>query len=424
MATAPAPAAAAAAAPASIAAAAGAASATPGAAAAVAAATAEAASTAAAAVPDTPVAGDGARSRRAACGRAAKHAASLEAAQATLLALHTTAALHCRRVVLPSGEYLSTCSAGPVDAPPLVVAHGWGAGLGLFGRNIDAAAQSYRVHLVDWPGCGGSSRPPLPPPSADVDANVRGAVDYFVEPLAAWARIMTADAAEPGFKGPFRLAGHSQGGYLAAAYARRYPADVSHLLLLSPAGVPVGPSDAELNASLAAMPWGRRTLFGTFRRLWRSAVTPQSIVRAGGSAVGRPLLTKYVTARFPWMDGPSSAATAAYLYELFSAPVGSEAAIVRLLRPGLYAYRPAVEWIPSLRMPTTFMYGDGDWMDWRGGAAAVAAMPPGLGEVLNVPAAGHFLFVENADDFNRQFVGALRRADAATTAAGDGGNSA
>lgn len=319
--------------------------------------------------------------------------------------------------MLPSGEYLSTCSAGPVDAPPLVVAHGWGAGLGLFSRNIDAAARSYRVHLVDWPGCGGSSRPPLPPPSADVDANVGGIVDYFVEPLAAWARVMAADAAEPGFTGPFRLAGHSQGGYLAAAYARRYPADVSHLLLLSPVGVPEGPSDAALAASLAAMPWGRRTLFGTFRRLWRASVTPQSIVRAGGAAVGRPLLTKYVTARFPWMDAPASAATAEYLYELFAAPVGSEAAIVRLLRPGLYAYQPAVRWLPSVRMPTTFLYGDGDWMDWRGGAAVVAAMPPGLGEVLQVPAAGHFLFVENADDFNRQFVGALRRVDAAAASA-------
>jgi len=249
-----------------------------------------------------------------------------------------------------------------------------------------------------------------------VDANVAGAVDYFVEPLAAWARAMAADPAEPGFTGPFKLAGHSMGGYLAAAYARRYPDDVSHLLLVSPVGVPAGPTDEEMAAALAAAPWRRRTLLGLFRRLWTASVTPQAVVRAGGATVGRPLLTKYVAARFPWMDAAASAATAAYLFELFAAPSGSEAAIVRLLRPGLHAYRPAGAWIPALPMPTTFLYGEGDWMDARGGGAAVAAMPRGRGEVLTVPAAGHFLFVENAGGFNAEFLGACARVDARAAA--------
>jgi len=251
-----------------------------------------------------------------------------------------------------------------------------------------------------------------------VDANVAGVVDYFVEPLAAWARAMAADPAEPGFTGRFKLAGHSMGGYLAAAYARRYPDDVSHLLLVSPVGVPAGPTDEDMAAALSAAPWRRRTLIGLFRRLWTASVTPQSIVRAGGAAVGRPLLTKYVTARFPWMDAPASAATSAYLFELFAAPSGSEAAIVRLLRPGLYAYRPAAASIPTLPMPTTFLYGEGDWMDAGGGAAAAAAMPRGLGEGLPVPGGGHFLWGETAGGFMEQFLGACARVDARAGAGG------
>lgn len=48
------------------------------------------------------------------------------------------------------------------NSTPLVLAHGFGAGLGLWGASIDALVRdtpSRRVVAFDWLGMGGSSRP-------------------------------------------------------------------------------------------------------------------------------------------------------------------------------------------------------------------------------------------------------------------------
>jgi pimeloyl-ACP methyl ester carboxylesterase len=42
------------------------------------------------------------------------------------------------------GEYINTVMAGPLDAPPVVLVHGYGAGTGFWFKNIPELASKYR----------------------------------------------------------------------------------------------------------------------------------------------------------------------------------------------------------------------------------------------------------------------------------------
>lgn len=51
-------------------------------------------------------------------------------------------------------------------------------------------------------------------------------------------------------------------------------------------------------------------------------------------------------------------------------------------------------------MPTTFLYGDHDWMDRRHAQHAAAQMRVPV-KIISVPQAGHNLHVDNPEEFNR-----------------------
>lgn len=85
---------------------------------------------------------------------------------------------------------------------------------------------------------GLSSRPAphllASPASAPIPARVARAEHFFISSLEAWRAEMGIER--------MVLVGHSLGGYLSAAYTVRYPERVSGLVLVSPAGVPKGPT--------------------------------------------------------------------------------------------------------------------------------------------------------------------------------------
>ena len=110
-----------------------------------------------------------------------------------------------------------------------------------FFRNWDSIAQSSnstgrRTFFLDWLGMGLSSRPAphllSSPSNAPVPARVARAEHFFLSSLESWRESVGVDK--------MVLVGHSLGGYLASAYAVRYPHRVSGLILVSPAGVPHG----------------------------------------------------------------------------------------------------------------------------------------------------------------------------------------
>ena len=115
---------------------------------------------------------------------------------------------------------------GLLSEYPLVMLHGFGGGLGVFVKNIDALAARFKVFTFDGLGCGKSSRPRFP--SAPELAE-----NLFVESIEAWRKAMKIEK--------MILLGHSFGGYQALAYALRFPQHIKHLILADPWGFPVRP---------------------------------------------------------------------------------------------------------------------------------------------------------------------------------------
>ena len=210
---------------------------------------------------------------------------------------------------------------GGRDEAPLVLLHGFGAGIGLWVSNYNSLASEFStVHAIDMLGWGRSARvdfetmlrrriksgnlkallKSVKPASKSVEdvarAEAQGkeayeravatiAEDFTVDSLERWRVAMGLER--------MTLTGHSMGGYLAAAYALKYPDRVQSLVLASPIGVP---HKKELDVSH----WSgsAKAMISLVRGLWWGVnVTPQSIVRFMGRMGTRPV-SGYVNRRF------------------------------------------------------------------------------------------------------------------------------
>ncbi len=101
---------------------------------------------------------------------------------------------------------------------PLLLLHGFAANKDHWTVVARLLTPHYRVIAPDLPGFGDSTR----------DPSARYGLDEQLDRLAAFTTALGLTR--------FHLGGNSMGGYLAAMYAARYPAQVDSLWLLAPAG--------------------------------------------------------------------------------------------------------------------------------------------------------------------------------------------
>ncbi|KAJ1979934.1 hypothetical protein H4R34_002636 [Dimargaris verticillata] len=146
-----------------------------------------------------------------------------------------------------SGMALGTLPAAP-DEPPIVLTHGFGAGLAYYYRVYAGLAQQSNraIYSVDWLGMGLSSRPDTArwfgsagstteDPSGENEHTRRHrAEQFFVDALERWRTVVGLDR--------MVLVGHSFGGYISTLYALQYPQRVAKLILLSPMGFTEAPA--------------------------------------------------------------------------------------------------------------------------------------------------------------------------------------
>lgn len=274
----------------------------------------------------------------------------------------------------------------------VVLVHGFGAGYGLWYRNIKGIADllpNCRLFAIDWLGMGRSSRPPFPKytPGKNEQA-VNQAIDFFIDSLESWRQ--QQDRLEH-----FVLVGHSMGGYLAALYALKYPERVSKLILASPVGIPIKADDPESKAVAVT----GHTIPGWLVNLWNNHYTPQGVVRGFGP-IGPSLVSNYIYRRFPYLSEPEKVALSSYAYHITSQEGSGEYALGTILVPGAWAREPLHRRLRELRMPTAFMFGENDWIDYRHAVDASKEMSV-RNAVIRVPNSGHHLYLDNYPEFNR-----------------------
>jgi cardiolipin-specific phospholipase len=299
----------------------------------------------------------------------------------------------------------------------LVMLHGYGAGLGFFYRNFEALsrAKGWKVYALDLLGMGRSSRSPFKIHAKEDAAKISEAESFFVDALEEW-RI------QRGLE-HFTLLGHSLGGYLAVAYALKYPGHLNKLILASPVGIPedpyavseelpdpqdstmaneftqdasavregVQPTTADNNNFLNQRKKNeqdtkqppRRRLPGWLSYLWEAnLLSPFSFVRWSGP-LGPRLVSGWTSRRFSHLPEEEAQALHDYSYALFRQRGSSEYALGYLLAPGAFARSPLIrrihavgrQWIQPHEAPTA----DSDTPPAlpSSAAAAAAATPSG-----------------------------------------------
>lgn len=157
-----------------------------------------------------------------------------------------------RRIPTALGETF-VISAGPPDAPPVLLLHGSAANSASWMGDIGRLVQGYRVHAIDLPGEPGLSAPIRAPLAGGSHATWLGEVlDGLGLPSAA-------------------VVGISLGGWMALAFATSAPGRVNALVLLCPGGVGAQRSLLWAVPLLFFGAWGRRRVLSRLQGRVRSA---------------------------------------------------------------------------------------------------------------------------------------------------------
>ncbi|KAL5557931.1 hypothetical protein UlMin_034142 [Ulmus minor] len=281
------------------------------------------------------------------------------------------------------------------DSPTLVMVHGYGASEGLFFRNFDALASRFRVIAIDQLGWGGSSRPDFTCKSTEETEA------WFIDSFEEWRKAKNLSN--------FILLGHSFGGYVAAKYALKHPEHIKHLILVGPAGFTPESDAASERFTQFTATWKGAVL----KHLWESNFTPMKLIRGLGPW-GPNLVKKYTSARFgsystgTVLTDEESRLLSDYFYHTLAAKASGELCLKYIFAFGAFARMPLLRRASDWKVPTTFIYGHEDWMNYQGAQEARKHMKVPC-EIIRVPQGGHFVFIDNPNDFHSAVFHACRR---------------
>ncbi|XP_076018265.1 (Lyso)-N-acylphosphatidylethanolamine lipase isoform X2 [Genypterus blacodes] len=285
--------------------------------------------------------------------------------------------------------------SSPTHKTPLVMVHGFGGGVGLWIRNLDALSRSRPVHAFDLLGFGRSSRPYFPSDPAKAEKQ-------FVQSIEEWRQSVGLE--------DMILLGHSLGGYLATSYAIQYPSRVSHLILVDPWGFPEQP-----NEDNQTQPQGQGHSQGTelVKRppppRWVKAIVavmslfnPLAVIRAAGPL--GPGLVNRLRPDFKrkFEDLFDDDTMTQYVYHCNAQTPSGEVGFRALSESLGWAKRPMLHRVHQLppSMPLTMLYGARSWVDSSSGDSVINIRGPTNTRVLLINDASHHVYADQPEEFN------------------------
>ncbi|XP_048483586.1 (Lyso)-N-acylphosphatidylethanolamine lipase isoform X5 [Plutella xylostella] len=276
---------------------------------------------------------------------------------------------------------------------PLVMLHGMGAGVALWCPNLDAFAATRPVYAIDLLGFGRSSRPKFSSDAAKVEAQ-------WVDSVEEWRRELNLPQ--------FVLLGHSLGGYIATAYAIKYPDRVRHLILADPWGFPEKPANVYEKHQVPLWVKAVATAVQPLNPLWA--------LRAAGPA-GRWLVSKTrpdLSRKFTPYVPDAETVIPEYIHQCNSQTPSGESAFHALMHGFGWAKNPMVKRVNEISpsLPVTVLYGSRSWVDNCTGQVLAETRPKGAKTYVQViNGAGHHVYLDKADLFNKYVIEACARAD-------------
>ncbi|XP_053614348.1 (Lyso)-N-acylphosphatidylethanolamine lipase isoform X2 [Plodia interpunctella] len=275
---------------------------------------------------------------------------------------------------------------------PLVLLHGMGAGLALWCPNLDAFAATRPVYAIDLLGFGRSSRPKFGKDADKVE-------EQWVESVEEWRREVNLNQ--------IILLGHSLGGYIATAYALKYPDRVRHLILADPWGFPERPAD--IYEKFQVPFWVKAVAVAV------QPLNPLWPVRAAGPA-GKWLVSKTrpdISRKYVSYVKDAETIIPEYIYQCNSQTPSGESAFHTLMHGFGWAKNPMVRRLDKLQptLPITVLYGSRSWVDNSTGQVLCEHRKSRNTYVQAINGAGHHVYLDKPDLFNKFVLEACAIAD-------------
>lgn len=275
--------------------------------------------------------------------------------------------------------------AGSVEAKskqPLVLIHGFAAGIGTWILNLDTLASTIdrKIYAFDLMGFGRSSRNQF-----DLTGDVEG---QFVDSIERWRK-------EKGIE-KFILLGHSFGGYLSASYALRYPERTSHVILADPWGIQ---DRKQSQHATYKFPLWLRVVSGIFQTF-----NPLAALRASGP-YGPSLLRTFrkdLREKFRPKLEDDCDKFLTYIYHCNAQRASGETAFKALALPYGWPKNPLIHRLLDLdeSVTMTFLYGSRSWIEKSPGEFLRDCMRPNRVSVHILQGSGHHVYADKYIEFN------------------------